>query len=93
MSFGFGKKLGIDIPGELNGNIPSPAYYDRYHGVNRWNSMSIISPCHRAGGDRDHTVQLANLAALISTGDGITPRTYPAIGREDSLNPVTGQNT
>ena len=37
------KKLGIDIPGELNGNIPTPRHYDKYHGINRWRSMTIIS--------------------------------------------------
>jgi penicillin-binding protein 2 len=87
MSFGFGKKLGIDIPGELNGNIPTPAYYDRYHGKNRWRSMTIISLAIGQGEIGITPVQLANLAALISNrGWFYTPHIIRAIGRKDSLN-------
>jgi penicillin-binding protein 2 len=87
MSFGFGKKLGIDIPGELNGNIPTPSYYDRYHGVNRWRSMTIISLAIGQGEIGITPVQLANLAATISNrGWFCTPHVIRAIGRKDSLN-------
>ncbi|MEI7663970.1 MAG: penicillin-binding protein 2 [Bacteroidota bacterium] len=87
MSFGFGKRLGIDIPGELNGNIPSPAYYDKYHGVNRWRSMTIISLGIGQGEIGITPIQLANLAALISNkGWYYSPHIIRAIGRKDSLN-------
>ena len=87
MSFGFGKKLGIDIPGELNGNIPSPAYYDKYHGINRWKSMSIISLAIGQGEIGITPVQLANMAALISNkGFFYTPHIIRAKGKKDSLN-------
>jgi len=87
MSFGLGKKLGIDIPGELNGNIPTPNYYDRYHGVNRWRSTTIISLGIGQGEIGITPVQLANLAALISNrGWYYTPHIIRAIGNKDSLN-------
>ncbi len=87
MSFGFGKRLGIDIPGELNGNIPSPTYYDKYHGVNRWRSMTIISLGIGQGEIGITPMQLANQAALISNrGWFYTPHVIHAIGRKDSLN-------
>jgi penicillin-binding protein 2 len=87
MSFGFGKKLGIDVPGELNGNIPTPAYYDRYHGKNRWRSMTIISLAIGQGEIGITPMQLANMAALISNrGWYHTPHVIRAIGRKDSLN-------
>ena len=87
MSFGFGKKLGLDLPGELNGNIPSPAYYDRYHGKNRWRSMSIISLAIGQGEIGITPVQLANLSAIIANrGFFYTPHIIRAIGRPDSLN-------
>jgi penicillin-binding protein 2 len=87
MSFGFGKKLGIDIPGELNGNIPTPAYYDRYHGKNRWRSMTIISLAIGQGEIGITPVQLANLSAVISNrGWFYTPHVIKAIGRKDNLN-------
>lgn len=87
MSFGLGKKLGIDIPGELNGNIPTPGYYDRYHGVNRWRAMTIISLSIGQGEIGITPVQLANLTATIANrGWFITPHIIRAIGRKDSLN-------
>ncbi len=87
MSFGFGKKLGIDISGELNGNIPSPGYYDKYHGVNRWRSMTIISLGIGQGEIGITPIQLANLAALIANkGWFYTPHIVRAVGKKDSLN-------
>ncbi len=87
MSFGFGKKLGIDLPGELNGNIPSPGYYDRYHGKNRWTSMAIISLAIGQGEIGITPIQLANLAALISNrGSYFVPHFVKAIGSKDKLN-------
>jgi len=87
MSFGFGKKLGIDLTGELNGNIPSPAYYDKYHGKNRWRSMSVISLAIGQGEIGITPVQLANLTALIANrGFFYTPHIIRAIGKEDSMN-------
>ncbi|MCK9218895.1 MAG: penicillin-binding protein 2 [Bacteroidales bacterium] len=87
MSFGFGKKLGIDIPGEANGNIPTPAYYDKYHGKDRWRSMSIISLAIGQGEIGITPIQLANMAAAISNkGWFYTPHIIRAIGKKDSLN-------
>jgi penicillin-binding protein 2 len=87
MTFGFGKKLGIDLPGELNGNIPSANYYDRYHGKNRWNSMAIISLAIGQGEIGITPVQLANYAALIANrGQYYVPHIVRAIGSKDSLN-------
>lgn len=87
MSFGFGKKLGIDLTGELNGNIPSPSYYDKYHGKNRWRSMSIISLAIGQGEVGITPVQLATLTALIANkGFFYTPHIIRAIGKKDSMN-------
>lgn len=92
MAFGLGKKLGIDITGELNGNIPTPEYYDKYHGKNRWKSMSIVSLGIGQGEIGITPVQLANLAATIANrGWFITPHIIRAIGQPDSLNPSTGE--
>jgi len=87
MSFGLGKKLGIDIPGELNGNIPTPTYYDKYHGKNRWRSMTIISLGIGQGEIGITPIQLANMAAVISNrGWYYSPHVIRAIGRHDSMN-------
>lgn len=66
MSFGFGKKLNCDLPGEMNGNIPSSNYYDKYHGKNRWRSLNIISLAIGQGEIGITPLQLANLSALIA---------------------------
>ncbi|MCX6246042.1 MAG: penicillin-binding protein 2 [Bacteroidetes bacterium] len=87
MSMGFGKKLGIDIPGELNGNIPTSGYYDRYHGKNRWTSMAIISLGIGQGEIGIIPIQMANLAALISNrGFYYVPHIIKAIGSKDKPN-------
>jgi penicillin-binding protein 2 len=87
MSMGFGKKLGIDLPNELNGNIPSSNYYDRYHGKNRWNSMAIISLAIGQGEIGITPVQLANLVALIANrGFYYTPHIIRSIGEKENVN-------
>ena len=87
MSFGLGKKLGIDLPGELNGNIPTPAYYDRYHGKNRWRSLTIISLAIGQGEIGITPIQLANLSAIIANrGFYYTPHIVRASGTADNLN-------
>jgi penicillin-binding protein 2 len=88
MTLGFGKKLGLDLPGELNGNIPSANYYDKYHGKGRWTSMAIISLGIGQGEIGITPVQLANYAALIANkGHYYVPHVVKAIGKSDSLNP------
>lgn len=92
MSFGLGKKLGLDVPGELNGNIPTPAYYDKYHGKDRWKSLTIISLGIGQGEIGITPLQLANLAATISNrGWYYVPHLIRAIGKKDSLNTSFGE--
>lgn len=87
MSFGLGKKLGIDLPGELNGNIPSAGYYDRYHGKDRWRALTVISLAIGQGEIGITPIQLANLTATIANrGYYYTPHIIRAIGRPDSMN-------
>lgn len=86
-SFGFGKKLGIDLPGELTGYIPTTAYYDKYFGKNRWRALTIISLAIGQGELGITPIQLANLSALISNrGYYYIPHVVKAIGQKDSVN-------
>lgn len=86
MSFGFGRKFGIDIPGELNGNIPSANYYDKYHGINRWHALTIISLAIGQGEIGITPLQLANLAALIANrGYYFIPHIIKATSIKDNL--------
>lgn len=65
-SFGFGHKLGTDIPGEQGGTLPSAERYDRMHGKNRWRSLSIISLSIGQGEIGCTPLHLANLAATVA---------------------------
>ena len=87
MSFGFGTKLGTDIPYELAGNVPSRATYDKLHGENRWKSLSIISLAIGQGELGCTPLHLANLCATVANrGYYITPHyvKYNADGVVDS---------
>ncbi len=65
-SFGFGKRLGSDLPSEQGGLVPTPEIYDRIHGKNRWRSLSIISLAIGQGELGTTPLHLANLAATIA---------------------------
>ncbi len=65
-SFGFGRKLGTDIPGEKAGTMPTAERYDRLHGKDRWRSISIISLSIGQGEIGCTPLHLANLCATIA---------------------------
>ena len=65
-SFGFGRKLDTDIPGEKAGTMPTAERYDRIHGNDRWKSLSIISLSIGQGEIGCTPLHLANLAATIA---------------------------
>ncbi|MFC2100879.1 penicillin-binding protein 2 [Bacteroidota bacterium] len=87
LSFGFGKRFNSDLPNELNGNIPTAAYYDKYHGNGRWKSLTIISLAIGQGEILFTPIQLANLAAITANkGYYYTPHIVKAIGEKNNLN-------
>lgn len=65
-SFGFGRKLGSDIPGEQAGTMPTAERYDKLHGKGRWKSLSIISLSIGQGEIGCTPLHLANFAATIA---------------------------
>lgn len=65
-SFGFGHRLGSDLPSEQGGTLPTTDTYDRIHGTNRWRSLSIISLAIGQGEIGTTPLHLANLAATIA---------------------------
>ena len=64
-SFGLGKKLGVDLPSENSGNIPTSSFYRKMHG-NRWNSCNIISNSIGQGEVGTTLMQLSNVMAIIA---------------------------
>jgi len=81
--FGLGSPLGIDLPDEKSGYVPSPEYYDNlYRNTGgKWKSTYIMSI--RIGqGELDlTTLQSSNLAAVIANrGYYITPHLIKGYG-------------
>jgi len=86
LSFGLGQKLESDLPNVGMGNIPTSDYYDRLHGNNRWNSVSIISLSIGQGELAITPFQMANIAATIANrGFYIAPHIVRAIGDENNF--------
>lgn len=87
MAFGFGKKLGSDLDNEVRGNVPSSQYYDRFHGKDRWKSLSVISLSIGQGELGTTPLQLANMTCIIANkGYYYTPHIVKAIAHPDSAN-------
>lgn len=85
-SFGLGKKLGVDIPSEKPGNIPTSPYYKKIFGP-RWVSCNIISNSIGQGEVQTTITQLANVMALIANkGWYYTPHLIDSIEEGDQFH-------
>ncbi len=73
--FGIGVKTGIDYPGELQGNVPTPEYYtNRFAEDEFWRAIWVRSLAIGQGEYELTNLQMANLAAAIANrGYWITP--------------------
>lgn len=72
--FGFGKKLGIDLPNEKAGLLPDVARYDKVYGKGQWKFSNIYSLSIGEGELGVNVLKLANLAATIANrGFWVTP--------------------
>jgi len=86
LGFGFGRKLNSDQVHELEGNIPTPEYYDKYFGENRWKSLTIISLAIGQGEIGITPLQLANYGAIIGNrGWYYTPHVIHEIKGEKGI--------
>ncbi len=86
--FGFGSKLGTDFVNELAGFVPSTAYYDKYHGRNKWKALTVISMAIGQGEIGTTPLQMANMtAAIANRGFFYTPHIVKGVGKENSLDP------
>jgi penicillin-binding protein 2 len=87
LTFGFGRKLGVDLPQEKQGRVPESEYYDRslfrYGG---WKSPAIISLSIGQGELGSTVLQMANFAALIANGGYYyTPHLIKKIDGRDTI--------
>ncbi len=94
-SFGLGKRLGVDLPSENSGNIPTSSFYRKMHG-NKWNSCNIISNSIGQGEVGTTLMQLSNVMAIIANkGWFYTPHLIDSVEGgdiEDVLEPYRIKN-
>lgn len=64
--FGFGKPLGLDLPGEQGGLVPDAEYYDKIYGRNAWAYKTVYSLSIGQGELNVTPLQVANLAAIVA---------------------------
>lgn len=81
--FGIGRRLGVDLPSELKGNLPTADYYDRmYGGENTWKFSNVYSLSIGEGELLISPLKLVNLAATIANrGYYITPHYIRGFGK------------
>ncbi|MBS1928706.1 MAG: penicillin-binding protein 2 [Chitinophagaceae bacterium] len=65
-AFGLGHRLGVDVPSEKKGNIPTPATYDKVFGKGHWNFCSFRSVSIGQGEVDVTPIQVANEMAYIA---------------------------
>lgn len=83
ITFGLGDRLGVDLPYEYRGRVPSVSYYDRKYGEKRWKASNTYSIGIGQGEMGVTPIQLANMAAAIANeGWYITPHLIKRIGED-----------
>jgi penicillin-binding protein 2 len=79
--FGYGVPLGVDLPNEKSGNLPTTKFYNKIFGKNGWRSSSIISLAIGQGEVSATPLQLANTECIIANeGYFYKPHLIKAIG-------------
>lgn len=65
-AFGLGHRLGVDVPSEKKGKIPTPLTYDKVYGKGHWNFCTFRSVSIGQGEVDVTPVQVANEMAYIA---------------------------
>ncbi len=87
-SFGLGRPLGIDLPNEKGGMIPTPSYYDKIYGHNRWKWSTINSISIGQGEILISPLQMANyVSAVANRGYFYIPHIIKSIGENGKPRP------
>lgn len=81
--FGIGQKLGIDLPNERKGNLPTPEFYTRHFRSDKWTSGYNISLSIGQGELGITPLQMANVvAAVANRGFYYKPHLIKSIGEK-----------
>jgi penicillin-binding protein 2 len=87
--FGFGNPLGIDLPNEKRGRVPTLNTYDKVHGKGHWNSNTIISLAIGQGELDVTPLQMANeMSTIANKGFYYIPHLIKAIGKKEIIKPI-----
>ncbi len=90
-AFGLGHRLGVDVPSEKKGNIPTPATYDKVFGKGHWNFCSFRSVSIGQGEVDVTPIQVANeMAYIANKGWYITPHLVDSIEGGDQYGMLEG---
>ena len=85
-SFGLDSMLGVDLPREAPGFLPTPAYYDKARRTRSWNYRSIYSLSIGQGEINLTGLQMANMAAIIANrGWYMRPHLVRSVGDSGPL--------
>lgn len=88
-SFGFGKRLGVDIPNERPGLIPDVEYYNKVYGELRWKFSNIYSLSIGQGEISLTPLQMANMSAIVANkGWYKIPHFVKGIGPQKRIDSV-----
>ncbi|SFC10470.1 penicillin-binding protein 2 [Parapedobacter composti] len=88
MKFGIGHPLGIDLPGEKSGLLPSADYYTKRYGNTKWGSSFNISLSIGQGEMGITPLQMANIMAIVANrGFYYRPHLIKAIGEKKIIKP------
>jgi penicillin-binding protein 2 len=80
-SFGLDSVLGVDIPREAPGFLPTPAYYDKTRGTLNWTYRSVYSLSIGQGEINLTGLQMANMVAIVANrGWYYTPHLVRNVG-------------
>lgn len=87
-AFGLGEPLGIDLPGERSGLVPTDDYFTKLYGNDRWTSSFNISLSIGQGQLGITPLQMANVMAIVANrGFYYRPHLIKAIGDKKIVKP------
>jgi penicillin-binding protein 2 len=86
--FGLGARLGVDMPNEGKGNLPTAAHYDKIYHKGGWRSSTVVSLAIGQGELEATPLQLANIECTIANhGFYYKPHLIKGIGDKDVVKP------
>ena len=85
-SFGLGHRLGVDVPSEKTGNIPTAKYFNKVYGAGKWNFCTFRSVSIGQGEVDVTPLQVANeMAYIANKGWYYTPHVVDSIEDGDKF--------